>query len=204
MSEFFEPPPPPEPQQEHRQPEWFGPPDNIVGVVVPMDLTVARTDELALVLRSVAAYPTGARFDIPLLLREPVSDPLGFLPFHPRRDGLDDILRIGVQYANGGKATNMEHPFMRPNPEDRPPGPVLMPRSGGGGGRQWDVSFWLWPLPKDDPFELVVEWPARAVALTRHVVAVAPLVEAARRCEELWPDGDGGDGGHQIMILGGG
>ncbi len=204
MSDFFEPPPPPpKPPRVHRQPEWFGPPDNVVGVVVPTDLTLARTDELALVLRSVAAYPTGARFEIPLLLREPVSDPLGFLPFHPRRDRLDnDVLRIGVQYADGGKATNMEHPFMRPSPEDRPPGPVLMPRGGGGGGRHWDVSFWLWPLPKDDPFELVVEWPARGIALTRHAIRVAPILEAASRCEELWPNGggNGGDGSEELHV----
>ena len=207
MSDFFEPPPPPpEPPREHRQPEWFGPPENVVGVVVPLEVTLARTDELALVLRGATVYPTGVQFDLPLLLREQVSDPLGFLPFHPRRGGelSDDLLRLGVQFAHGAKATNMEHPFMRPNPEDPPEGPVLMPRGGGGGGRRWDVSFWLWPLPKEDPFALVVEWPARGIALTRHAVAVAPLVEAAKRCEELWPDGGGSDDPtQQVRILGG-
>ena len=86
MSDFFEPPPPPpEPPREHRQPEWFGPPDNVIGVVVPVELTLARADDLALVLRSVTAYPSGAQFDIPLLLRKQVSDPLSFMPFRPRR-----------------------------------------------------------------------------------------------------------------------
>ena len=67
-----------------------------------------------------------------------------------------------------------------------------MPRGGGGGGRRWDVSFWLWPLPRKDPFALVVEWPGRGVDLARIEVPVQPLVEAAARAEELWPGGGGG------------
>ena len=208
MSEFFEPPPPPpEPPREHRQPEWFGPPDNVVGILVPQDLTLARTDDLALVLRSVTTYPSGAQFDIPLLLRQPISDPFGFMPFHypPKHGGelADDVLRLGVQFADGSKATNMQHVFMRANPEEQPEGPVLMPRGGGGGGRRWDVSFWLWPLPKEDPFALVVEWPERGIALARYELRVTPLVQAAARCEELWPGGgDGGGGSTQVMVLG--
>ena len=155
MSDFFEPPPPPPgPLREHRQPEWFGPPDNVVGVVVPMDLTLARTDELALVLRSVDRVPDGRE------VRRSRSSSASRSPTRSAscrstRDASaddDDVLRLGVQYADGGKATNMELPFIRANPEERPPGPVLMPRGGGGGGRHWDVSFWLWPLPKEDPF----------------------------------------------------
>jgi hypothetical protein len=172
---------------------------------VPLDVTLARTPDLALVLRAAAVYPSGAHFDIPLLLRERVSDPLGWLPFHPRRSGgelSDDMLRLGVQFADGAKATNVEHPFMRRNPEERPAGPVLMPRGGGGGGRGWDVSFWLWPLPREDPFAFVVEWPARGVDLSRFEIGVAPLVEAAARSEELWPDGGGDNGLTQVMVLG--
>ena len=204
MSDFFEPPPPPpEPPREHRQPEWFGPPDNVLGVVVPLEVTLARTDVLALASRSVTAYPTGAQFDVQLLLREPVSDPLGWLPFHQHgRAGelADDVLRLGVQFADGAKAPNTQHPFMRPDPEERPPGPVLMPRGGGGGGRRWDLSFWLWPVPKDDPFALVVEWPARGIGLTRFELGVAPIVEAAKRSNELWPDGGGGGEGGTMQV----
>lgn len=205
MSDFFEPPPPPpEPPREHRQPEWFGPPENVFGVVVPQDLTLARTDDVALVLRSITAYPAGAQFDIPLLLRKQVSDPLGFMPFHRRMRGgeiADDVLRLGVQFADGSKATNMAQPFRRANPEEQPESPVLMPRGGGGGGRRWDVSFWLWPLPKGDPFTLVVEWPAHGIELTRHEIAVRPLLEASSRCEELWPGGGSGDEGTTQFLL---
>ena len=202
MSDFFEPPPPlPEPPVEHRQPEWFGAPDNVLPVVVPLELEVARTADLAVAFRSVDVYPRGAVFHGLLVLREHVSDPLEFMPFHPPRRGVGaELLRLGVQYADGGKATNLSMPFFRRNPEDPPEGPVMMPSGGGGGGRRWDLSFWLWPLPKENPFQLVVEWPARGIELSRFDVDVAPLVEAAARCEELWPNGGGSDGGGSTSL----
>jgi hypothetical protein len=205
VSDFFEPPPPPPEPQEHRHPEWFGPPENVLAVVVPLELELARTADLVLAVRGVDVYPSGALFHVPLLLREQVSDPMEFMPFHPRHGREGDFLKLGVQYADGAKATNLGMPFFPRDPEERPRGPILMPRGGGGGGRSWDVSFWLWPLPKEDPFALVIEWPARQLPLSRFDVPVAPLVEAATRCEELWPEGAGGGSGGaggmtQLMI----
>ena len=81
---------------------------------------------------------------------------------------------------------------------------MLAPRGGGGGGRRWDVSFWLWPLPAEDPFALVVEWPGRGIALSRHEVAVQPLLDAAARAEELWPNGGGEPSGGHITVVGSG
>jgi hypothetical protein len=208
MSDFFEPPPPPpKPPRERRQPEWFGPPDNVLPVVLPLDVTLARTPDLALSVRSVDVYPTGALFHAPLLVRELVGDPMEFMPFHPRRRGSDDnVLRLGVQYADGSKATNLGMPFFGQSELERPPGPVLMPRGGGGGGHRWDVSFWLWPLPTEDPFELVVEWPSRGIELSRFAIPVAQFVAASTRCEQLWPNGGGdvGSGGAtQITVFDG-
>jgi hypothetical protein len=197
MSDFFEPPPPPPLPLpgERRQPEWFGPPDNVLGVVLPLERTLAATGDVALALRGVTVYPTGAEFDVVLLLRDGVGDPFGWMPFHARRGRAGelppDVLRLGARFADGTKATNLAMPFFPHGFEERPPGPVLMPRGGGGGGRRWDVSFWLWPLPAADPFAIAVEWPARGIALTQVDVATAPLVEAAARAEELWPDGGG-------------
>jgi hypothetical protein len=196
VSDFFEPPPPPPAPPEHGVPEWLGPPDNVLGVVVPLPRMLARTADVALALRGVTAYPTGAEFGVLLLLRDPVADPFDWLPFHPRRHGGElppEVLRLGAQYADGAKATSLGMSFFPRDPDERPAGPVLTPRGGGGGGRRWDVSFWLWPLPAADPFALVVEWPARGIELARAEIEVAPLLDAAGRAEELWPDGGGGD-----------
>jgi hypothetical protein len=199
MSEFFEPPPPaPESPAWHEQPEWLGPPENVVGVSVPLDLTLARTDKLALAVPAATAYPNGIVFDVVLLLREQVRDPFEWHPFHPVNEGGElspKILRLGVQFADGQKATSLGRPFLPHDPAELPSGPVLMPRGGGGGGRRWDVSFWLWPLPPPGPLTLVCEWPAREIALTRVEVDNRRLLDASQRAAPLWPDGGGAGGG---------
>jgi hypothetical protein len=142
-----------------------------------------------------------------LLLREPMRDPFDWHPFHRPRQGSElppEILRLGVQFADGAKATNLGMPFFPQGPDERPRGPILMPRGGGGGGRRWDVSFWLWPLPPRGQLTLVCEWPARAVELTRVEIDAGTLIEAAERAAPLWPGGGGepGGGGSSVTILG--
>jgi hypothetical protein len=196
VSDFFDVPvpPPPEPP-EPRRPEWFGPPDNVIGVTVPLGVTLVRTDDLALAAPGATAYPTGIAFEVVLLLREQVRDPLAFHPFHMFHGGArEEALRLGVQFSDGRKATSLESRFPH-EPNERPSGPLLMPHGGGGGGRRWDVSFWLWPLPPAGTLELVCEWPARGIPLRRVSVDSDRLLEAASQAAPLWPDGGGSDGG---------
>jgi hypothetical protein len=200
VSEFFElpPSPPPRPPVQRRQPEWFGPPGNVLGVVVPLDVTLVRAADVALAVRSASVYPTGLDFDVCLLLREQEGSPMDWHPFHrPRQGGQlpPEVLRLGVQFADGAKATNIDSPLFGLGSDERPAPPVLMPRGGGGGGHRWDVSFWLWPSPPPENLTLVCEWPARGIELTRVDLDVGALLVAAQRATPLWPDGGGEAGG---------
>src|SRR5262249_19142822 len=156
-------------------------------VMLPLEVTLARTDDLALVIQAAEVFPNGVQLTARLLLREDVRHPV-WHPFMVEDPLSGEVLRLGAEYADGSTATILERPCLGGGPDERPPGPVLMPRGGGGGGRRWDVSFWLWPLPAADPFALVVEWPARGIALTRVALEAEPLREAAARAEELWPN----------------
>jgi len=207
VSDFFElpPPPPPRPPEQRQQPEWFGPPGNVLGVVVPLDVTVARTSDLVLAVRSASVYPTGLDFDVCLLLREQGVSPVDWHPFHRPRPGAElppEVLRLGIQLADGAKATNIDSPLFGRGPDEPPAPPVLMPRGGGGGGHRWDVSFWLWPLPRPGQLTLVCEWPARGIELTRVDVDAGALLEAAQRATPLWPDGGAEPGGAWATTLG--
>jgi hypothetical protein len=200
VSDFFDVPAPPPPEPvEQRRPEWFGPPDNVIGVTVPLGITLFRTDEQALAAPGATAYPNGIAFELALLLREEVKHPFEFHPFHVfHRGASDDALRLGVQFSDGRKATSLESPFVH-QADERPTGPLLVPHGGGGGGRRWDVSFWLWPLPPPGPLVLVCEWPARGIALTRVEVDNEQLLAAAGKAVPLWPDG-GGSGGGSLSV----
>jgi hypothetical protein len=188
---FFEaPPPPPEPPEDlYRQPVWAGPPDNVIGAAAPLRVVLARTDEVAVAITGATAYPTGATLALAVRLRTPREHPDFFHAFLHRARGADpaDLFKFGVQFSDGRKATTLhEHAAFA---ESEPAQPVLSPRGGGGGGRAWSWDLWLWPLPPPGPLVLVCKWPAQGIAETRVDLDAAPILEAAARAEELWPDG---------------
>jgi hypothetical protein len=205
MSFFEPPPPPPEPQEaEFPTPPWFGPPENALGFPVPLRLVLVRTDDVAIVVNGATAYSTGIEFavavrtrsiddDAQLLHGDPFGRPYAFR----RRSGEvpPEVLRFGVQFADGSKATTLDWHAALADPQQEPTSPVLMQRGGGGGGRAWNFGFWLWPLPPPGPLAFVCEWPARGIALTRAEVDSGAILAAAQQAETLWPDGGASPGG---------
>jgi hypothetical protein len=208
---FFEPPPPrPEPAREPEPvlPPWFGPPETVLGVAVATHRVLARTDTVVIALVGLTAYPTGCTFDLDLAVRRTDQDmavweawqAAVFEGHHAARRVLpsgavpDELLRCGVQLADGSKATNVGQ---RPVWEDmsrEPSAPVFFDSGGGGGsGRQnllrSNRGYWLWPLPSAEPFEFVIEWPLFGVPVTRTKIDGAAIVDAAARAEPLWPEG---------------
>jgi len=89
---FFEAPhPPPEPTERPAAPAWLDPPDNVIGVGVPLNVVLARTDDVALAIPGATAYAAG--FVVELAVRRRTWDPglciptaSSFLPaFSPHR-----------------------------------------------------------------------------------------------------------------------
>lgn len=189
---FFEPPPlPPEPEH-HRQPEWIGPPENALPGAFSLGLALVRTENVVITVHGGLAYPNGFSFRATLLRRTEFDFQRGdpFHRWHHQRGELtDDVLRFGVQFSDGAKATVFDG--RRWLGEGKPTGPVLMQRGGSGGGRTWDFGFWVWPLPPDGPLAFVVEWPSEGIELTRAEIDAAVVRAAAEQAETLWPDDDG-------------
>jgi hypothetical protein len=202
---FFEAPPPPPDPADTRQPEWVGPPENVLPAPFDLHLVLARTPDVAIAVHAGVAFPNGFTFRIALQRRTPEQGPYGnpFFPhWHGRGVTPDDGLRLGVQYADGRKATTLNHSI---GDEGEATGPVLIQRGGGGGAKSWDFGFWVWPLPPEGPFAFVCQWPAEHVDLTTVEIDAVPIREAATRAETLWPDDDGpsGSGGSSVILSGG-
>ncbi len=197
MPEFFEPPPPserPPAPPRYRQPEWFGPPRGTLPGVLPLALLLVRNDEVAISVLRVDAYPSGFGFDLLVMLADDTRplDPMGFAyGRRPRGDGEDvpaSLLRVGVQFADGAKATNVAaHHF--PAPGQRPDPPVLHPGGGGGGGGgQWHQRLWVWPLPPPGPLAFVCEWPEVDIPLTRREIDAQEILDASARAHVIFSD----------------
>src|SRR5579884_187066 len=215
---FFEPPPrPPEaPPQPPRQP-WHGPPDNVAGRTVALNLVLGRSDKATFWIASATVYAEGFEFDVELRHRldeGAVEHP--FFMHHPRRrrpqtEGLldPDLVRFGIEFSDGRKATNLgsRPPFPLPgdDPDTPPEGPVLSPsRGGGGGGGRWHHGFWAWPLPPEGTLAFVCEWPIADIAETRSEIDSALIRDAAAEVVELWPEQEPsrstGEGGQYMML----
>jgi hypothetical protein len=191
VSDFYGPPPPPPPvPPEHRPAVWTGPPDNELGIVIPLSVEFARADTLALAIPGAVVFSTG--FSFTFVIRRRVA--LGrqdhvFPPFHPADAAQPDALRLGVQFANGAKATTLDrHPQIPRDVDDTPAGPLLMRRGGGGGGRNWNNEMWVWPLPPPGTLAFVCDWRAEGIPLTRREIDAQAILDAAAQVEELWPD----------------
>ena len=174
-------------------PAWLGPPHNVLPGIAPLELILARTDQTVVAIASIQAYPAGFGFTLCLRLRtvsprEEQQFPylLDRIPFEG--DPLpDELLRFGVQFADGRKATNLDRAPYDPEGQE-PDAPVLNQHGGGGGGSAWDIQHWVWPLPPAGPFAFVCEWPARGIAESGAEIDAGSILEAAGRAVTFWPD----------------
>jgi hypothetical protein len=199
MSTFFEPPPPPREEPAYVPSPWHGPPEDVLGAPAGGPFLVARTNALALAVWGLAAFPTGLAFSLAMVSR--AGDDAGIDPdfdvdmaFHRywrrlRRDGEqelpDEMLRFGVEFDDGRKATNVRTGWELEEGEE-PLGPVLTQRGGGGGGRSYRQGWWLWPLPPGERLAFVVEWPAKGISLTRQEIDAGEIRRATEQARPIW------------------
>jgi hypothetical protein len=219
---FFEPPSSPsEPDRPERVPSpqfWMEPPEDVLGGEVALELLLARSEQAGVAIGCATAYPTGFQFTLQLRLREQAPERVWMGPpwdhGGPRRETSqpgdelpEELFRVGVQFADGSKATTLETGLLgtlvdssgRTLVESHGGGlagrklesPVLLAQGGRGGLRGWSESLWLSPLPPEGRLSFVCEWPAFGIALTRAEVDAALIRDAAARSRAPWGDGQG-------------
>ena len=202
MSEFFEPPPAPdEPSELKPRPPWLNAPEGTLPGIVALELVLARNDRAAVCVTHAAAYSTGFGVELVTITLAGNLNPNMFGPISFRRlqalhagEGVPpELLRFGIEFADGSKATNTASLFPGPPGDEPPPGPVLRPRGGRGGGASWHQQIWVWPLPPPGPLAFVCEWPAAGVPLTRHEIDAQLILDAAGRAQEIFRDDELGE-----------
>jgi hypothetical protein len=186
-------PPPLSPEVEGPPPAWWRPPADVVPGVTPVELLLARTEQRAIGLTGIRAYPNGFAFTLSVRLRQVVAgEQTSFGMFggnvDPSGEFADYYLRFGVQFADGRRATNLRRHLRGLEAEEaRPP---LLSGMGGEGrdGRVWDHDYWVWGLPPPGPLAFVCEWPARGIGESRVQVDARLVLDAAERAVPIWPE----------------
>ncbi|GLW30293.1 hypothetical protein Areg01_32330 [Actinoplanes regularis] len=189
---FFDrvPPPPARPAPPERpRPKWIKP-ETEVGGVVAAELLLAGSDRAVIGLRGITAYTNGFDVNLVAVLRQEDRDGryfhLGFHRESPNEPPAPEFLRIGVQFADGGVATNLNE-YALFDPMEEPAGPILTHDSGGGGGRRYEMRYWVWPLPPPGPVTFVCEWPAFGIPEARAEMDGQVIRDAAARAVVAWP-----------------
>ena len=161
-------------------PAWpWSPPANRIPVPVAWQLVLLRTQDTAVAVTNVAAAPEGMLLSLVTRVRPVDGDP-GPL------DGPPVGLRFGVLLPDGSRASKDE-PARVVQRLPPPPGHHLSPLGGHAGGTCSQEDLWLWPLPTPGLLTFVCAWPARGASESVVEVDAAPVLEAAARCEQLWP-----------------
>lgn len=176
---------------------------DIIPGIVAAELLLGRTALAAVAAGRLRAYPTGVAFTLLVRLvgaprrhHEPLPNGRGYrvdntgFPHslrwgHERVNGgvgglPDDLLRIGVVFADGRTVTNLDADGIGSGAQAGVPNAQLA-FQGGGGLRRWDFEAWLEPLPPPGPLGLVCEWPAKGIPMSRVDIDGSLVLAAAAR-----------------------
>ncbi|MGO9929253.1 MAG: hypothetical protein ACLPLP_24905 [Mycobacterium sp.] len=193
MSFFDSIPQPPPPEPVRRAQPAFMQPDAVIPGSVPGELLLIRTEEVAVAIGGICAYPNGFEFTAHVRMRggrdvdvPGLNDPFDRFGWRGLRAS-GDVLRLGLLYADGRRGATTGGPRL-PDVDNDSERLFLLPGGGGGSDRRWDGKFWVHPLPPDGPVTFVASWPEYGVAETRAELDGAAIRAAAARAVVLWPE----------------
>ncbi len=171
--------------------------------VVPVELVVARSEQAAVVVERIAAYPDGFELTVHSYLHHSVTRRRRARTHHPLmwhdmgepgEPIPDELLRFGLAWPDGGRATNLDD-WGRSWPDATEPAHGLESQSGGGSDHEYSQEYWAWPLPGAGPLMFVVEWPAFEIGETTATIDGDQLLDAATRSRPVWAE-DAGRASH--------
>ena len=159
----------------------FSPPENELPVALPVNLVLARTDDVAVALTRLQVYSAGLAFDLVVRVRPSADiardDRLNELLWHGRGRGTAFLL--GVGFADGRRATNI--------PRGRGDGTVLVSGSGSGGMSSVEQSWWLHPLPPEGPLTVAVRCDDLGIEESLTELDGTAVRRAGEGVATLWP-----------------
>lgn len=194
---FFDTPPPREDDFDTAERFERERPGRWLGGVVALESFIGRSDEAAVAVRRLVVFGDGFELDVVAWVRRPRRRRGRFqreILLSPREGSLDDgdslrpeLVRLGVQFPDGAKATNLDERWTI-SPDAMEPTHGVTPTSGSTSDLEARQTFWVWPTPDRGDVILVCEWPLHRIAESRLTLDGDVLRAAASRAQPVWPD----------------
>ncbi|HEY1456509.1 MAG TPA: hypothetical protein VGG31_08415 [Candidatus Dormibacteraeota bacterium] len=154
---------------------------------------------VVIALIDCVAYSTGFMFTIALRTKDEIdAREMGFGPPFAGGERRHMGMEFGIQFADGSTAASGGTlspeliARLRRHAEGHETlssdGPILAPRSGGGGGKRWDFQYWVWPLPPEGKLTITCEWRSRGMVLASHDLDGAAIRRAGAASTSFWKD----------------
>jgi hypothetical protein len=177
-------------------------PDDEIGVAVPMRRVLAATPDVVIAVTECVAYSTGFQLGIGIRRKLDLEPRIfGMRGMQPRPpEPVEMTLELGVGFSDGRSSEHRGHrpssvtmDYYRTIQEggqpELPAGPVISGWNGGGGGKRWDMQYWIWPLPPDGPMTISCEWPAGGIPYASQEFDGRAIRMAGESNTRLW-DGE--------------
>ena len=161
-------------------PGRYSAPENELPVALPVDLVLARTDDVAVAITRLQVYSAGLSLDLVVRLRPSAA---------AARDGrLNELL---WRHGPGGSGFLLGFGFADGRRTSTVPGGggdvVLVSGGGGGGMSAVDQSWWLHPLPPEGPVTVAVRCDELGIPESLAELDGTAVRRAAERVVTLWP-----------------
>ena len=179
------------------RPPWTGPPEDEVGIAVSVRTVLISQPRLFIAVTDCAAYSNG--FSLSLAMRSRDEIPMRQLGFPGPNSEPDRAagIQIGVRFSDGRAVSEDRHqPDSAVASYDRdwsegkdpqpPVGPVIGQSGGGGGGRTWNYTYFIWPLPPDGPVMITCKWPARGLQAAGKEINGTAIRAAGLKSHSVW------------------
>ena len=143
-------------------------------------------------MHGIACYPRGFAFFLEATTRyevtyeEDAEDVRA--TFELWSGATEKAARFGIAYSDGRRATYDDRwSLPRRSGADKDKEITISPGGGGSGGGHWTTELWVEPLPPRGPVTFAVEWAAKGIEETLHVIEGDEFREAAKRAKRVFP-----------------
>jgi hypothetical protein len=162
-----------------------------VGCNLGVDGIVVESKRVAVILTGLIVYPNGLVLQVDVYARNGLSL-LGLwggpemtaayrvLEGEPAAD--INPFHLSVTYSDGRVA----RPYNAWATGERTQPPFLAMQGGSGGSEEYNMKYWLHPLPLEGDLEFHCSWDSEGVTDSLLRIEGDPLREAAQRAHRLW------------------